>query len=68
MAERAGLDMTKIDECLMSGRAAKQVDEDMAKATEIGVRGTPAFYINGRAFDGNPEDVLAAVEEELRGS
>ena len=67
MAERAGLDMTKVDECLMSGRAAKQVDEDIAKATEIGVRGTPAFYINGRAFDGNPEDLVSAVEDELTG-
>lgn len=67
MAERAGLDMTKVDECLMSGRAAKQVDEDMAKATEIGVRGTPAFYINGRAFDGGAEDLPAAIEDELKG-
>lgn len=66
MAERAGLDMTKVDECLMSGRAAKQVDEDMAKANQIGVRGTPAFYINGRAFDGSPEDLVAAIEDELR--
>ena len=67
MAERAGLDMSKVDECLMSGRAAKQVDEDMAKATEIGVRGTPAFYINGRAFDGSAEDLPAAIEDELEG-
>lgn len=67
MAERAGLDMTKVDECLMSGRAAKQVDDDMAKANAIGVRGTPAFYINGRAFDGGPEELVAAVEDELRG-
>lgn len=67
MAERAGLDMTKVDECLMSGRAAKQVEEDMAKATEVGVRGTPAFYINGRAFDGSPEELVGAIEDELKG-
>jgi protein-disulfide isomerase len=67
MAEKAGLDMAKVDECLMSGRAAKQVDEDMKKAAEIGVRGTPAFYINGRAFDGSPEELVGAVEEELKG-
>jgi protein-disulfide isomerase len=68
MGEKAGLDMAKVDECLMSGRAAKQIDEDLAKAQELGVRGTPAFYIDGRAFDGNPEDLVAAVEDELRGS
>jgi protein-disulfide isomerase len=68
MAANAGLDMAKVDECLMSGRAAKQVDEDMAKANEIGVRGTPAFYINGRAFDGSPEELVAAVEQELQGA
>jgi len=67
MAELAGLDMTKLDECVASGRAAKQVEEDMAKANEIGVRGTPAFYINGRSFDGNPEDLAAAIEDELKG-
>lgn len=68
LAETAGLDMAKIDECLMSGRAAKQVEEDLAKGAEIGVRGTPAFYVGGRAFDGNPEDLVAAIEDELRGS
>jgi protein-disulfide isomerase len=67
MAERAGLDMGKVDECLMSGRAAKQVEEDMAKANEVGVRGTPAFYVNGRAFDGNPEELVSAVDDELKG-
>jgi protein-disulfide isomerase len=67
MAEKAGLDMAKVDECLLSGRAAQQVDEDLAKAQAIGVRGTPAFYIDGRAFDGGPDELVAAVEDELRG-
>jgi predicted DsbA family dithiol-disulfide isomerase len=68
MAERAGLDMGKVDECLASGRADRQVEDDMAKANAIGVRGTPAFYINGRSFEGGPEELVAAIEEELAGS
>jgi protein-disulfide isomerase len=68
MGEKAGLDMAKVDECLLSGRAAKQVEDDLAKAQELGVRGTPAFYIDGRAYDGSPEELVEAVADELRGS
>ncbi len=68
LAQNAGLDMAKVDECLMSGRAAKQVEEDLAKGQAVGVRGTPAFYVGGRAFDGNPDELVAAIEDELRGS
>lgn len=67
MAQDAGLDMGKLDECLASGRAGQQVDRDLAKGQEIGVRGTPSFYIDGRPFDGgtSPEDLVAAVQEAL---
>ncbi|MEM9456817.1 MAG: thioredoxin domain-containing protein [Myxococcota bacterium] len=70
MAQDAGLDMTKLDECLASGRATKQVEADMAKGREVGVRGTPSFYFNGRTYEGGtgPAELTAAVEAELRGS
>jgi len=70
MAKDVGVDLGKLDECLASGRAAKQVEEDMAKAQQVGVRGTPSMYFNGRTYEGGtgPEDLVAAVEAELRGS
>ena len=39
----------------------------MRKATEVGVGGTPTFFINGRLFNGSPtgEGLGRAIEEEL---
>ena len=44
--------------------------ERMAKGREAGVRGTPSFYINGRAYEGgtSPAELTAAIEAELAGS
>ena len=70
LAEEAGLDMGELDTCLASGRARDQVQADMAKGREAGVRGTPSFYINGRAYEGgtSPAELTAAIEAELAGS
>ncbi len=65
IAAQAGLDADLLARCLESGRARKQVDEDVAKGTEIGVRGTPSFYINGQPFDANPDQLEAAIAAEL---
>ena len=66
-AKDLGLDMTALDKCLASGDAGKQVDEDFKKGQEIGVEGTPAFYINGRPYAGNPtlEGMSEALEKAL---
>ncbi len=44
----AGVDMAGIDRCLASGEAAQQVARDISLAEQVGVRGTPSFYVNGR--------------------
>ncbi len=69
MAQQVGVDMAAMDECLASGRARDQVQKDMTQAREVGVRGTPSFYINGRAYDGgvSPDELVAAIEQQLRG-
>ncbi|MCX4241681.1 DsbA family protein [Paraliomyxa miuraensis] len=70
MAQNAGLDMSKLDECLASGRARQQVDQDLAKGQEVGVRGTPSFYIDGRPYDGDlgPDALGAAIQDALGAS
>lgn len=67
LAVEAGLDKAKLDECLGSGRARTKVDADYGKGMEVGVQGTPSFYINGYAFTGNPspEGLSAAIDVEL---
>jgi protein-disulfide isomerase len=65
-AEEAGLDLGKLDACLASGEAGKQVDADLALASEAGVSGTPSFFVDGRAFEGGPGDLAAAIEAALQ--
>jgi len=65
-AEAAGLDLDKLDACLASGEAAKQVDADLALAGEAGVSGTPSFFLDGRPFEGGPSDLAEAIEAALQ--
>lgn len=67
-ASTSGMDTTKLDECLASERPARAVTADMELAQQVGVEGTPSFYINGRAFRGNPtpEGIGAAIEKALQ--
>lgn len=66
-AQTAGLDIGELDQCLASDRPGKAIEEDMKKASEVGVQGTPSFYINGRPFEGGISgDALgAAIDAEL---
>jgi protein-disulfide isomerase len=63
----AGVDGAKLDECLSAGRGASVVDQDMTMGEEAGVEGTPSFFINGRAFAGNPNvaGLSQALDEAL---
>jgi protein-disulfide isomerase len=69
-ATTSGMDVTKLDECLASERPARAVTADMEAAQQVGVEGTPSFYINGRAYRGNPtpEGIGAAIEAALKGA
>lgn len=68
-AQKAGLEMNGFDSCMASGRAAEEVKRDMAKAEEVGVDGTPNFFVNGRQLAAGAGQLTAAIEAELaRGS
>lgn len=51
-AKTIGLDTSEFDECLDSGAMAKEVAKDMADGQAAGVRGTPAFFIDGKMISG----------------
>lgn len=68
-AKDVGLDAQAFEACLASGKAGAQVDEDLQRAQELGVDGTPTFFVNGRKVDEpTPEAIGAAIRAELLGS
>ena len=62
-----GLDADDFGECLDSGRFRDDVTQDQREGSTYGVRGTPAFFVNGRFLSGNqPFDAFAKIiDEEL---
>jgi protein-disulfide isomerase len=66
-AQEIGLDMAKFKQALDSNAYKGRVDQDMAVAGQIGVDGTPAFFINGRLLSGAQplEKFKTIVDEEL---
>lgn len=51
-AQNLGLDTAAFDDCVDSGEHAGEVANDLQAGTTAGVRGTPAFYVNGQLIAG----------------
>ncbi|MFO0577811.1 MAG: thioredoxin domain-containing protein [Polyangia bacterium] len=66
-AKTLGLDSAKFDECLTSGKHAEVVKKNMKAGQEAGVRGTPAFFINGSFLNGAQplEKFVAEIDRAL---
>jgi protein-disulfide isomerase len=62
-----GLDATTFNACVDSHKFKAQVDTDMKEGEEVGVNGTPAFFINGRFLSGAQpfEAFKRVIDEEL---
>jgi protein-disulfide isomerase len=68
-ARELNLEMNAFAECVDSGRHTKEVEADYIFASELGVRSTPTFFINGLAVVGaQPFDVFEQIiDMELAG-
>ncbi|MBT3814291.1 DsbA family protein [Candidatus Woesearchaeota archaeon] len=63
-AREIGLDGGKFDKMLDSGEMAKEVQDDFIAGQQLGVSGTPAFFINGNLVSGaQPFSVFEQVIE-----
>lgn len=49
-AKDLGLDTAKFDKCLADKPHKADIDKDIEDGTKVGVTGTPAFFLNGRAL------------------
>jgi len=65
VAEQLGLDVNDFNSCLESGKYTAKVQEDFNYGAELGVTGTPAFFVNGELIVGaQPESVFDAEIEK----
>ena len=63
-----GVNAEQFNQCLDSGKYAKQVADDMAAGSAAGVSGTPALFVNGRFISGAVpfEQIAPVIDDELR--
>lgn len=62
-----GLDSAAFEKCLGSGEFKATIDKDIADGAEVGVTGTPAFFINGHMLTGAQpaEEFKKIIDAEL---
>ena len=67
LAKETGLDVAAFDTCLSSGQFKATVQKDFEQGQQLGITGTPAFFINGRLLIGaQPVEAFAKIiDEEL---
>jgi len=52
IATQVGVDSVKFDECIRRHTFATEVQRDLRDGEELGIAGTPAFFVNGIALSG----------------
>jgi protein-disulfide isomerase len=66
-AQRLGLNAERFAACLTGVSTSQSLDLDAKAAEELGLEGTPYFFINGRPLDGNVpvEKFESVIADEL---
>lgn len=70
LASAAALDVEAFEQCLAKNTHEAGIRRDLAQAQQLGLSGTPAFFVNGRLLTGaQPFEAFAKViDEELAAS
>src|SRR5690554_3927669 len=68
LAKQLGLNVEKFEKDMKKPAYDTLIDQDMAQGAKLGVRGTPAFFINGERVSGAQpvENFEAAIERALK--
>ena len=61
-AAAAGIDAEAVADDLANGATRERVQRDLESGERSGISGTPAFFVNGRRFEGDWTDVGALTE------
>jgi protein-disulfide isomerase len=66
-AKEVGIDTAPFEQCLSSGKYKSLVQKDLSEGAQLGITGTPTFFINGREAAGALplESFAAIIDEEL---
>jgi protein-disulfide isomerase len=66
-AKEVSLNVDSFDRCFASGKYKAVVQQDLNEGAQLGLTGTPTFFINGREISGNQplEAFEAIIDEEL---
>ena len=66
-AKDVGLNVASFEQCFTSGKFKGTVQKDLNEGAQLGLTGTPAFFINGREMSGAQpvEAFTAIIDEEL---
>jgi protein-disulfide isomerase len=66
-APSLGMDAAALSKCIETHQHAKDVDADIALGNDLGVGGTPTFFINGRMMQASAfSDFKSVIDQELR--
>jgi predicted DsbA family dithiol-disulfide isomerase len=66
-AQDAGLDLAAFQACVDKPEVKQRVQGDVDDAESLGIRGTPAFFVNGIQLSGAKpvEEFVRVIEDEL---
>jgi protein-disulfide isomerase len=65
LAEKLGLDMTKLKADMQSAAIKAELDHNKELAQKMGINGTPHFLIGDRSIAGAPENLVEALEKDI---
>ncbi len=65
VAEKIGLDMTKVKKDMASPEVKKEIEDTRLLATKMGIQGTPHFIIGDRIIAGAPENLTEMLSKHV---
>lgn len=67
LAKSLGIDQAKFTSCIYSGIKEARVQQDIAEGTNLGVNGTPTFFVNGEKVQGTAlSEILANLKAKIQ--